>query len=156
MMELWQSLFGQLGPESFTAKLAKGDQGAFGQLEAPALKQFGAIQGNLASRFSGMGLGGRKSSGFINTSNQAASDFAQQLQSNRMSLQQQALKDLLGLSNTLLQQNPYETSLVQKQHKPGWGSSIGSALGGLGGFALGGPSGGLSGAQLGSAFGSGF
>ena len=52
-------------------------------MEAPALKQFSGLQGNLASRFSGMGSGARRSSGFQNTSNQAASDFAQQLQANK-------------------------------------------------------------------------
>jgi hypothetical protein len=107
-MQLFSQLFGQVGPESFLAKLAGGDQSMFEQLEAPAMRQFQGLQGQLASRFSGMGTGARKSSGFQNTANQAASDFAQQLQSQRLGLQRQALGDLMGFSNQLLGQRPYE------------------------------------------------
>jgi hypothetical protein len=113
-MNLFQSLFSHLGPDSFLSKLAGGDEETFNQIEAPALQQFSGIQGNIASRFSGMGSGARKSSGFQNTQNQAASDFAQQLQSQRTGLQSQAIKDLLGMSNELLGQRPYDTGLQQK------------------------------------------
>ena len=83
-MQLFQQLFSHVGPESFTSKIAGGDQGTFDQIEAPALSQFNALQGNIASRFSGMGgTGSRKSSGFQNTINSAASDFAQQLHKQR-------------------------------------------------------------------------
>ena len=116
---LFQQMFGQLGPDSFLSKLAGGDEDTFNQVEAPALKQFSGLQGGLASRFSGMGTGARKSSGFQNTSNQAASDFAQQLQSNRMGLQQQATKDLMSFGNDLLNQRPYEQTL-QKKSLPFW------------------------------------
>ncbi len=78
-MQLFQQMFGQVSPDSFTSRLAGGDEEMFNQLEAPALKQFSGLQGNLASRFSGMGMGGRNSSGFQNTMNSAASDFAQQV-----------------------------------------------------------------------------
>ena len=118
-MQLFQSMFGHLGPDSFLSKLAGGDQSQFEQLEAPALKQFGALQGNIASRFSGMGAGARRSSGFQNTMNQATTDFAQQLQSQRMGLQQQAIRDLQGLSGSLLQQKPYEQFITEKQ-MPFW------------------------------------
>ena len=101
--------------QRFANLLAGGDQSQFEQLEAPALKQFGALQGNIASRFSGMGAGARRSSGFQNTMNQATTDFAQQLQSQRMGLQQQAIRDLQGLSGSLLQQKPYEQFLTEKQ-----------------------------------------
>jgi len=114
MMELFQQLFGHLGPDSFLSKLAGGDESMFEQMEAPAFRQFNELQGGLASRFSGMGTGGRKSSGFQNTSNQAASNFAQQLQSQRLGLQRQALQDLGGMSQMLLSQRPYERSLVEK------------------------------------------
>jgi hypothetical protein len=113
-MQLFQSLFGQLGPESFLGKLAGGDQSQFEQLEAPALRQFGELQGGIASRFSGMGSGARKSSGFQNTMSGAAGDFAQQLQSQRLGLQRNALQDLMGMSNQLLQQRPYENFVTQK------------------------------------------
>lgn len=114
-MQLFQNMFGQVGPGSFLSKLAGGEEGAFDQLEAPAMKQFGQLQGQLASRFSGMGSGARRSSGFANTMNQASSDFAQQLQSQRMGLQRQALMDLMGISESLLGQRPYERSLIKKQ-----------------------------------------
>lgn len=111
---LFQQMFGQIGEGSFLSKLAGGDEGTFNQIEAPALKQFSGLQGNLASRFSGMGSGARRSSGFQNTSNQAASDFAQQLQANRTGLQQQATRDLMGFGNELLNQRPYEQTLTKK------------------------------------------
>lgn len=107
MMQLFQSMFGDVGPESFLGRIASGDQEAFGQMEAPALRQFSELQGGLASRFSGMGMGGRHSSGFQNTANQAASNFAQDLQSKRMGLQSQAIKDLWGMKESLLSQKPY-------------------------------------------------
>lgn len=155
-MQLFQQQFGHVGPESFLSKLAGGDQSTFGQIEAPALKQFSALQGGLASRFSGMGTGARKSSGFQNTANAAAQDFAGQLQSQRQSLQQQALSDLMGFSNQILGQKPYEQFLTKKQQGGGWGGAIGAGLGGVGGFLLGGPAGAMTGAGLGHSIGSGF
>jgi hypothetical protein len=122
MMQLMQQLIGQLGPESFLGRIANGDQSVFEELEAPALKQFSGIQGNIASRFSAGGggqgaLSSRKSSGFQNAQNQAASDFSQQLQANRVGMRENAIKELQGAGNQLLQQQPY--SLVEKQ-KPWW------------------------------------
>lgn len=118
-MQLFQRMFSQVSPDSQLSKLAGGDQSQFDQLEAPALKQFSALQGNLASRFSGMGSGARRSSGFQNASNQAAQDFAGQLQSQRMGLQRQAMQDLMGFSSNLLQQRPYEEYILPQQ-KPFW------------------------------------
>lgn len=156
-MELFKQLFGLVGPESYLSKLAGGDESLFNQIEAPALKQFSGLQGNLASRFSGMGLGARNSSGFTNTMNQAGADFAQQLQSQRQNLQRQAIMDLMGISNSLLGQSPYESFLEKKQKGPsGFGGLLGAGLGGVGGFFLGGPGGALSGAQLGYGIGSSF
>lgn len=114
-MELFKSLFSQVSPESYLGRLAGGDESLFGEIEAPALRQFSELQGNLASRFSGMGgLGARRSSGFQNASSQAASSFAQDLQSRRQQLQQQAIRDLFGMSQDLLGQRPYETSITPK------------------------------------------
>lgn len=134
-MQLFGQLFGHLGPDSFTSKLAGGDQDTFNQMEAPALKQFAGIQGGLASRFSNnlgaggggqLAQGGRNSSGFQNTMNQAGSDFASQLQSNRQGLQRQALQDLMGMSNNLLNQRPYETFLGEKKkNEPYWKKLLG-------------------------------
>lgn len=132
-MQLFQQMFGHLGPDSFLSKLAGGDEETFNQIEAPALRQFSGLQGNLASRFSGMGSGARKSSGFQNTANQASSDFAQGLQSQRQGLQRQAVGDLMGFSNQLLGQRPYETFANEK--KPGFLESLMGGLGNLGGQA---------------------
>jgi hypothetical protein len=123
-MQLFSQMFSHLGPNSFLSRLAGGDQSMFEQLEAPAMRQFGELQGNLASRFSGMGQGARRSSGFQNTMNQATSDFAQSLQSQRMGLQMQALQDLMGMSNTLMQQRPYE-SFVSEKSMPFWKRLLG-------------------------------
>ena len=158
-MELFQQLFGQLGPESFLSKLASGDQETFDEMEAPAFRQFSGLQGNIASRFSGAGgLGNRRSSGFQNTMNSAASNFAQELAARRGDLQRQATNDLWNMSQQLLGQRPQEQFLIQKGQKQpsGWGGLGGAALGGLAGFALGGPGGALTGSQLGYGVGSAF
>lgn len=127
-MNLFQSLFGHLGSDSMLSKMASGDQSTFGQLEAPAHQQFAGAQGQIASRFSGMGMGGRRSSGFQNTMNQAGSEFSQGLQSQRMGLQRQALQDLMGMSNQLMGQRPQEKFLTEKGP-----SFLESIMGGLGG-----------------------
>ena len=133
-IQLFQSLFSHLRPDSYLSKLAGGDEDTFSQIEAPALRQFSGLQGNLASRFSGMGMGARRSSGFQNTATQASSDFAQDLQSRRQGLQRQALQDLMGMSSTLLGERPYEQFLTPK--KPSFLQSLLGALGqGAGQFA---------------------
>lgn len=145
MMKLFQQMFSHVGPDSYTARLAGGDESLFAEMEAPALRQFSGVQGNLASRFSGMGSGARKSSGFQNTINQAGSDFAQDLQSRRQGLQRQAISDLMGMSNQLLGQRPYENYLVPRQNSAwqeagigaatGFGQAVGAGItGGFGGF----------------------
>lgn len=145
-MGLFKSLFSQAQPDSFLSKLASGDQSQFGQMEAPALRQFSGLLGGLGSRFSGMGgLGARQSSGFQNTATSAASDFAQQLQANRLGIQRQAMQDLFGLSQGLLSQRPYEQSLIPEQQKePGFLKQL--LLGLAGGV-------GSSGSQLGTLYG---
>ena len=156
-MNLFQQAFGHVGPDSYLSRLASGDQSQFAEMEAPALRQFNELQGNIASRFSGMGIGARRSSGFQNTQNAAASNFAQDLASRRMELQNQAIRDLMGLSGQLLQQRPYDRFLVEKQQDQGfnWGGLGGGLLGGLGGFMVGGPAGAIQGAGLGYGVGSG-
>lgn len=157
-MQLFQQLFSNVGPESFLSRLSSGDQGTFDQMEAPALRQFQELQGENASRFSGMGMGARKGSGFSNFQSQATSDFAQDLQSKRQLLQRQAMSDLMGMSNSLLGQKPYGFYQKPQKQGSGWGSIGGAALGGLGGLLAGGgnPMMGLQGANLGYGIGSGF
>ena len=162
-MQLFQQMFSQVSPDSFLSKLAGGDQQTFNQVEAPALRQFSELQGGLASRFSGIGgeksLGSRKSSGFQNTASAQASNFAQELQSQRQALQRQAIMDLMGLSENLLNQRPYENYILPKQQKkPGFLESMFSsapketlgtlgktAQGAIGGAMYGGPYGALVG-----------
>lgn len=158
-MQLFQSLFSHAGPGSYLSRLAGGDQGAFEQMEAPSMRQFAGLQGDLASRFSGMGLGARRSSGFQNTATQASSDFAQQLLSRRHELQRQAIQDLRGLSSDLLGYSPYEQFGYEKQHQPFWQKLLGGALplvGAGAGALLGGPGGALAGGKIGSAAGQAF
>ncbi len=156
-MKLFQSLFSHLGPDSFLSKLAGGDESFFEQMEAPAHRQFQGQLGQLASRFSGMGTGGRHSSGFQNTATSAASNFQQDLLANRQNLQRQAIHDLMGLSNQLLGQRPFQRDLFEKGQKQssGLGGLIGGGLGSVLG-AFGGPGGSLAGAQLGYGLGSSF
>lgn len=134
-MQLFSTLFGHLGEGSFLSRLAGGDEEIFNQIEKPALKQFTGQLGNIASRFSGQGMGGRHSSGFQNTATGAASDFAEKLQSNRAGLQSNALKDLMGMSQMLLGQRPQEQFLTE--NKPGFLESLLGSLGSLGGQGLG-------------------
>ena len=131
MLQLWQQLFSNLSPDSYLGKLAAGDQSMFDEMEAPALRQFTGLQGNIASKFSGQGMGGRHSSGFQNSLSAASSDFAQDLQSKRQQYQMDAIKQLMGLSGDLFNMNPYETSLVEK-NKPWWQEALTGFAGGAG------------------------
>ncbi len=123
-MELYNQQFGQVGPDSYLSRLAGGDESLYAEQEAPALRQFNELQGNTASRFSGAGMGARRSSGFQNQSTAAASNFAQELQSKRQDLQRQALNDLMGYSNQILAQRPYDRQIYQKEEKPSYWSQI--------------------------------
>lgn len=160
-MGLYNQLAGMAAPESYLSRLAGGDEEMFNQIEAPAHRLFQEKQGQLASRFSGMGLGGRNSSGFQNAANQQTSDFAQSLAANRQQLQRQATMDLRDLIDQLLgRNNPKENYLVPKREKKssGWGALGGATLGGVGGFFAGGgnPFTAMQGAQLGYNVGSQF
>jgi hypothetical protein len=116
-MNLFSQMFGQVSPDSYLSRLAGGDQSQFAQLEQPAIRQFGELQSGLASRFAGMGVGANRSSGAQNAQTSAAQNFSQQLQSQRMGLQNQALKDLMSYSSELLGQRPYEQYIMQEQQK---------------------------------------
>ncbi len=158
-LELFQQMLGYLGPDSDLGRLAGGDESMFEQMEAPAWRKFQEAQGQLGSRFSQLAPGAmsaQKGSGFQNSAGQLGSDFAMNLASNRQNLQRQALMDMFGMSNSLLNQRPYSRFMEQKpqkQEESGWGSLIGGALGGVGGAFFGNP---LLGAQLGSSAGSYF
>lgn len=155
-MQLFQSMFSQVQPGSYLSKLAGGDEATFSQIEAPALRQFGQLQGDIASRFSQQApgaLSARGGSGFKNTINTAASDFAQDLQARRMGLQRQAIQDLMGISQDLLGQRPYEQFLIKQQpRQSGWAKALGIGLP-IAGAALGGIFGGPAGASIGGSLG---
>ena len=155
-MELYKNLFGKIGEGSDLSKLAGGDEAAFKEMEAPALKQFGGIMGQMASKFSGMGMGGRKSSGFNLAGGQAASDFAQELQAKRQETKRQAMQDLMGYSQMLMGQEPMDKGFISKKEKSaggGWGGAAsGAASGAATGAALG-PWGALAGGVIGGAAG---
>ncbi len=156
-MQLFQQLIQQIGPESFLARLAQGDESLFDEMEAPAMRRFNELQGNIASRFSSMGRGGTRSSGFKNTINQAGSDFAQDLASRRGELQRQAMLDLQGMGRELLGQRPYEKALVKKdypqQQQDQSGDFLSGIFNGLAGGAAGFATGGVPGAVAGGASG---
>lgn len=156
-LDLFQQAFSQVDPGSFTSRLAGGDQSMFEQMEAPAMRQFNELQGQNASRFSGMGMGARKGSGFQNSMNAVTSNFAQDLQSRRMEMRQQAIKDLMGMSSELLGQRPYDQFLVKKQQRPSLMQGlISGGLAGAGagiGAYYGGPQGAKTGYDIGSSAG---
>lgn len=122
------------------SQLAIGGPESYEAYEKPALRDFGALTGQLASRFSGMGgagqgqasAGARKSSGFQNIMGEQGASLAENLASNRMNLQRQAIQDLLGLSHTLMQTPTHEYMLAHKKEKPSlWKDLLGGAIGGL-------------------------
>lgn len=129
--QLYGSLYSHLGPDSYMSRLAAGDPALFQDIEEQSLRDLGTAQGQAASRFSGMGLGGRHSSGHALAQGQLAKDFASDLRAQRMGLQRQAIMDLHGLANSLLAQRPYEQSLVPKK-KPAWQTFLESIIPGIG------------------------
>ncbi len=150
-MELYKQRFDQVSPNSYLSRLAKGDEAIFDEIEAPALRQFSQLQGQNASRFSNMGLGARRGSGFSNTMNQATSDFAQDLKSRRHELQMGAIRDLDAMSQELL---GYEFKKGPKK-RSFWEKIIGGAVpiaGAAIGGVFGGPTGALAGYNMGNSF----
>lgn len=140
------------GSGDYLSKLASGDESMFDQLEAPAFANFEKLLGQIGTRFSD--LGGRDSSYFENAVSGAGGELAQNLQSQRMSIRNQAIQSLLEQSGLALDRRPYENHFFPKEKKQGtdWGSVGqlgGTILGGLGGAYLGGPAGAATGAQFG-------
>lgn len=124
-MSLFKQVFSQIQP-GLTGALGHlgdlaggGNEETWKQLEAPALRQFGQLQGNIASRFSGAGSGARRSSGFQNALSGAGADLAERLQSQRLGLQQDAIGQLLGLYGNLMGTQTQDTGFLPRQ-KPWW------------------------------------
>ncbi len=137
MMQMVQQLRGKVEPGALGAvgqlsQLASGgNEDMWKQLEAPAMRQFGQLQGNIASRFSGAGMGARRSSGFQNALSSESTDLAERLQSQRLGLQQGAQNQLMSLYSQLMQMDPYEISLMEKKKKGlNWGGGLKGAVSG--------------------------
>jgi len=124
-MDLWASLFPYLSENSSLSRAAQGDESYFSDIEKPAMRQLGQLQGQLASRFSGASgtgqFGGRNSSAHMNAQGSLAQEFAEKMKSQRHDLSRQALNDLFNLSNQLMSQRPYDRFLVEeKEDMPFW------------------------------------
>lgn len=129
MMNLFQSLLsgaqGGAGGLNYLSKLASGDESAFEQMEAPAYAGFNKTLGQLGSRFSQYGA--QDSSAFQNATAGAGQDLAMNLQGQRSKMQTDAISQLLGFSNQLLGQKPYE-NVLQKDGGIDFGDLLGKAL----------------------------
>lgn len=150
-MQLFEQGLRNVGQDSYLSRLAGGDASFFDEMEAPAKRQFNDTIGGLSSRFSGAGMGARRSGSFQNATSAAASNFAQDLASKRMELRRQAILDLHGMSQQLLGNSPYTRGMYKKDQGGGsWGGAASGALSGaMSGFAAGGPWGALGGGALG-------
>lgn len=136
IFDLLRSQFMQSAPGMFSqlGGLAQGNQQAFEQFEAPAMRQFQQqILPGIANRYVGSGIGG--SSGMQNAFAGAGKEFAEDLHSQRLALQLNSMARLMGLGDLLLQTPTSQFGLAQKPQ--GLGSSFFSALGHGAGTALG-------------------
>lgn len=126
--QLYGSIRPALGPAtSQLSQLAQGSPGMFQQLEAPAFRQFKEqLMPRLAEQQTARG--GGRSSGYLNRLEGATSNFAQDLQSQRMGLQQNALAQILGLGQNLM-----NTQTEQPYYQKKFGTSLLEGLGGLAG-----------------------
>ena len=135
-------------------RLAGGSQEEMAAQEAPAYADFQKSLGQIGSRFAGFGAQG--SSAFQNATSGAAQSLAENLQQQRMGIQDSALERLLGLSSNLLGQRPYDTLYDKQDEGFDWGGLLGALGGGIassfGGPFLGGL-GGMAGKSLGNKFG---
>lgn len=127
MMQLFQSLLGPMsqgvgGGIDYLSKIAGGDEEAFGGMEQNAMNQFQKFLGQAGTRFSD--LGAQDSSYFENAVSGAGSEMTQNLQAQKAQMRQQAIDSLLGNSQTLLAQKPYDNFALPNQQKQGfdWGS----------------------------------
>jgi len=153
MQNLLRSLVGGAqggagGGLDFLSKLASGDEGMFGQMEAPAYAAFEKLLGKTGTRFSH--LGAQDSSYFDNAVAGQGQELAQNLQSQRLGIRSQATNQLLQQALQMLGISPFQN--IEKQKSPGfdWGGLLGT----IGGSAAGsffGPMGTAAGGAAGTA-----
>lgn len=118
-----------------------GDEDYWSQLEAPALRQFDKRQGDIASRFSGMGMGGRRSGAFQTAVGNENTDLQERLSAQRLGIQGNARNQLMELYRSLLGENLSDSGLTPKPQSflkqlgiglsGGVGQGIGTAAGAL-------------------------
>ncbi len=158
-MQLFQQLMGGLegggaggglgGGLDYLSQLAGGEEGAFQQAEAPAYSAFNKMAGQIGSRYSQ--LGARDSSSFQQALSGGASQLSEQLGAQRQGMRTSAIESLLGLSERMLGQRPYETQL-QEEGGINWSELLGmlggTALGSIGGPIAAGVGGGVGKALL--------
>lgn len=130
-MQFFQKLMGGVGggldqSMNYLQQMAAGDESMFEQMEKPAYTAFDKMLGQIGSRYSGMGA--RDSSAYENAMAGAGAEMAENLQAKRAQMQQSAIEKLLGMSESLLGQRPYENMLLQKPQKQGfdWGAVAGA------------------------------
>ena len=107
--------------------IAAGDQDLFGQLEAPAMRQFQQqIAPGIANRYTGAGMKG--SSGFENALSSAGSNLAENLQGQRMKYQMSAMDRVMHLMEMLTGMKTEQTGLSANSKGTDWGALTTSAL----------------------------
>jgi hypothetical protein len=136
--DMLRSQFSSQAPDIYSqlGGLARGQSSFFDSLEAPAMRQFQEqIAPQIANRYVGSGIKG--SSGINNSLAGAGQNLSQDLHSQRMGIQMNAISRLLGLGDLLLQTPTQQMGLTQKS--PSWqsqlmgmlGTGIGSGIGSI-------------------------
>jgi hypothetical protein len=111
----------------------------FNKFEAPAMRQFDELQGDIGNRFAGMGSGSTGSTGFRNVMAREGQNLSSNLAAQRGQMQQGAIPQMLGyaqqpVSNwmTQMQQAFQPTQNQYTPAAPGFGGNIASSMfGGL-------------------------
>lgn len=155
---LYSSMFEGLdgfNPTRQLTQMAQGDDSYYAPMEAQAMRSFRQkVVPSIASQFVGR-LGGSAAQGAFA---QAGANLSEDLFAQRQQMRQNALRDLLGLEQSLLGRDTYERSIFKKPSTwdklapllGGIAKGVGAAAGGGLGFLAGGPSGAAAGSALGN------
>lgn len=125
-------------------KLAAGDEAAFSQVEKPYYSALQKALGQSAGRFSQYGTGA-----FQQAQAGAGQSLRENLAAQRQQISMNALQSLLGLSQSIFSNQPYENVLVPEKERSSWLPVIAGALTGAG---IRGPAGAYTGATVGAHF----
>lgn len=131
MMQLLMQLLGPSGEGAgesidWLRQLIGGDESGY---EDAAHRAFDKRVGQIASRDSH--LGARNSSGYRNSIANAGAEMSENMADKRTNLIMQAIQMLMGNSQKLLQQQPFQNFAVPKPQK-NQGTDWGSVIGGVG------------------------